>query len=140
MNNRFLFSLIIGLFSVLLHVSAYSQNYMVMVAAYNQRVPMSHFKGLKVAEDLAYGQIYKYYLTGFKDQASANKAAQDAIALGFKDARVENADEKNAQCCHSYVPPAPMVDELRKIRNIFFDFDKANLTSASIAQGFRCFR
>lgn len=119
---------------MLLHTSAFSQSYMVMVAAYNQRVPLTHFKGLKVAEDFAYGQIYKYYLTGFTDQTAANKAAQDAIALGFKDARVENITEKNAQCCHGYTPPSPMIDELRKIRNIFFDFDKANLTAASINQ------
>lgn len=134
MNNRFLLSLVVGLISLLLHVSAFSQNYVVMVAAYNQRVPLSHFKGLKVAEDLAYGQIYKYYLTGFADQASADKAAQEAIGLGFKDSRVENVAEKNAQCCHGYTPPARMVDELSKIRHIFFDFDKSNLTSASISQ------
>lgn len=136
MKNRLISSLIIGLTCLLFHGSVFSQNYVVMVAAYNQRVGMEHFKGLKVTEDYAYGQIYKYYMMGYNDQSSADKAATEAKNLGFKDARVENLTERSAMCCHASPAPTPntTLEELRKIRNIFFDFDKSNLTSTSIGQ------
>lgn len=108
--------------------------YEVFVAGYNQRVPVSYFKGLKVAEKFSYGQIYNYYVTGFNTPEEAEKVKKEAMALGFKDARVEDITEKAGACCYGYQPPKELQQELSKIRNIFFDFDKSNIRSDAAQQ------
>lgn len=108
--------------------------YEVFVAGYNQKVGVGYFKGLPVSEKLSYGQIYSYYLTGFATKESAEKAKNDAIALGFKDARIESIADKASGCCYGYQAPVALQDELKKLRNIFFDFDKADLRPESIKQ------
>lgn len=108
--------------------------YEVFVAGYSQKVPVSYFKGLPVAEKFSYGQIHSYYLTGFKTKEEADKAQANAISLGFKDARVENIADKASGCCYGYQPPVALAEDLKKIHNIFFDFDKADLKADGINQ------
>lgn len=108
--------------------------YEVFVAGYNQKVGVGYFKGLPVAEKLSYGQIHSYYLIGFTTKEAAEKAKSDAIALGFKDARIESIADKASGCCYGYQAPIALKDELKKLRNIFFDFDKSDLRSESIKQ------
>ncbi len=124
------------LFFVLLFMQSYAQNakYEVFVAGYNQKVPISHFNGLSVSEKFSHGQMYNYYLTGFQTKEAAEEAKSKAIGLGFKHARVEDIAEKSSGCCYGYTPPTPIAEDLRKIRNLFFDFDKANLKPESVSQ------
>ncbi|MBX7241132.1 MAG: OmpA family protein [Bacteroidia bacterium] len=120
----------------LLCVRSFAQNakYEVFVAGYNQKVPVSHFNGLMVAEKFSHGQMYNYYLTGFQTRESAEEAKAKAVSLGFNHARVEDIAEKASGCCYGYTPPVSISEDLRKIRNLFFDFDKANLKPEGISQ------
>lgn len=123
-------------FFVLLFFAGYGQSgkYEVFVAGYTQKVPPAHFNGLKVAEKFSHGQMYNYYITGFQTREAAEEAKTKAVSMGFNHARVEDIAEKASGCCYGYTPPTPIATELHKIRNLFFDFDKANLKPESITQ------
>lgn len=140
---------------------AQSNGFRVQVAAYNQPVSMDYFKGLSgVTQNVAYQGIYRYFVEGFKTEAEATKVRDQAIALGFKNARVEAAKHPGEiiQCCVVYesgekmnfperardLPPAqprsiePVKEISPSIRNIFFDFDKSNIRPDAAAELDKC--
>lgn len=130
-NSSFPLLLLLGIIGSFFNaVSAQIKlDYAILVAAYDRAVPLSQFNGLNVMHRVEYGQIHSYYVTGFKDKAAAEAALPGIVQKGFKDARIENLGEDGMYCCAKQP-----IAELQKIRNIFFDFDKAALKPESIQQ------
>lgn len=121
-----------AILALLLQSSAVAQqhrgDYVVYVLSVNGSVPMSTFSGLSgVYGKGTYDGVTTYYISGFDSEQAAQDAKNNAIAKGFVTARVETTQELRelaSKCCMA----APIDDF--KIRNIFFDFDRAYLRPA----------
>jgi len=138
-------------------VSAQVNSYRVQVSAFDRKVPVSYFEGITgVTERIAYGGIYRYYVEGFATREDAEKLRQEAIKKGYKNARIVEPRDPNEQakdCCVMYESGEPLKVEqtnftaremaprdmaprevTEAVRNIFFDFDKADLRQDAIAE------
>jgi outer membrane protein OmpA-like peptidoglycan-associated protein len=122
-------SKLLSCFVVLLcfSTSAFSQNFMVRVGAFLRAVPEDYYAtlGANVSHRIDHNNIHHYFLTGFRNEADAKKAAEEAIALGFK-AAVLNVDLMMEQCSQT----CGKADAIT-LRSIFFDYNSAELRIAS---------
>ncbi len=112
---------------------AFSQDYAVLLASYNSKISLEDFKSLGKIEEFSEPPFYKYYLTGFSSEQDAQKAVPNAKAMGFAYARTENLSvikRMKSGCCSNF--EAVENDEI-SLKNIFFDFDKSNLTPMSVS-------
>ena len=124
---------ILGLL-LLLTTATFAQNYIVQVAAYNQKVPLSYFKGLNgVFTDYDNNGIFKYYVGNIKNIEEGNSVVTTAKSLGFEHARVIDLDEQNRKCALSCGKPVIKVQttDLQSLKSIFFGFDSAVLRAES---------
>lgn len=116
--------------------SAFADQYIVQIAAYGERVKLSHFseKGIaQVQESLENKSIWKYYVGTFGEESAAQTALSKIKSNGFSNARIINVSEMERLCAESCTPYTnPVVKE--NLRNIFFDFDKSTLRSSSRMQ------
>ncbi|MFN8356376.1 MAG: OmpA family protein [Spirosomataceae bacterium] len=116
----------------------HAQDFAVLVSAYNEKVPAWYFEKLGNVKESYEPPFYKYYLMGYKTEAEATEAAKSAVAKGFVYARVENITALRALAsgCCGVLP----LQESLTLRHVFFDFDKADLTSKSISDLDKLFR
>lgn len=116
-------------------LSAYSQDYAVLLAAYNTRVPMSEFKDLGEVREYNEPPFYKYYWVGFRSEADAQAAAIKAVGKGFTYAAATDfsaLQRMKAGCCSPLKAMATATpQEEVSLKNVFFDFDKSNITTES---------
>ena len=111
---------------------AFSQDYVVQVAAFDTKVSLDYFKGLDgIYHFEDHNNIHKYYIGGFNDKSKAENSAQKAKGLGYN-ARVIDMDAIRKTC--SLTCGAPAIPDPTKIRSIFFDFDKSFLRTTSKRQ------
>lgn len=100
-------------------------NYVVYVVSVEGRMPYSSFENLNgVYSRQTYDGINTYYISGFDTEQEAQSVKEKAVSLGFVTSRVVSRvalEDLEARCCMA----APREDF--KIRNVFFDFDKAVL-------------
>jgi len=123
-------SLILCLF---ISLSAFSQDYVVQLAAFDSKVSMDYFKGLTgITHFEDHNNIHKYYIGGFTTTAEAEAKVDEAKNLGFK-AYAMDMDAVRASCALACGSTTPALDP-SKIRSIFFDFDKSTLRSESQRQ------
>jgi len=139
--------LFVAFMAVSVQVSAQaggSDTYRVLIAAYNQKVPLTYFRGLdNVFETNAYNNsMYRYYVGGLS-KADAETVLSRAKELGFDYARVvaeEDIQERAKQCCIQMEPVATRdvtifgEGETVTVQHVFFDFDKSNLRPDGINQ------
>jgi outer membrane protein OmpA-like peptidoglycan-associated protein len=129
MNKNLLFSFI---FLFLSQHQIFSQEYMVHVAAFNQRVDNSYFEGIaNITEVKDRNDIYHYYIMGL----NANDAAAKTDELRKKNykAYIIDAEKKKQDCKVTCSNTAEIID-IKSLQWIFFDFDKADLRSSSRKQ------
>jgi outer membrane protein OmpA-like peptidoglycan-associated protein len=113
-----------------------AQDYAVLLASYNSKIPIGeYFKGINDVREYQEPPFYKYYQLGFNTEEEAQKAAQAAKTKGFTYARAENFSvlrSMKAGCCTPFkASPISTFDNI-SLRNIFFDFDKSDLKPESI--------
>lgn len=115
-----------------------AQDFAVLVSAYSEKVPAWYFDKIGEVKESHEPPFYKYYKMGYKTEAEAQEAAKKMISQGFVYARVENitALRALASSCCGLMP----LQESLTLRNVFFDFDKADLTSKTVRDLDRLFR
>ena len=112
-----------------------AQDYAVLLASYNSKVSIEDFKTLGKIEEFNEPPFFKYYLTGFNTMSEAEQQILAAKAMGFNYARVENLSmyrRMKAGCCSAILKTEVAAEEEVSLKNIFFDFDKSDLTKESI--------
>lgn len=115
-----------------------AQDFAVLISAYSEKVPTWYFEKIGEVKESHEPPFYKYYKMGYKTEAEAQEAAKTMIAQGFVFARVENITALRAltsSCC-GLLP----LQESLTLRNVFFDFDKADLTSKALSDLDKLFR
>jgi|GEM_PF-1074670 len=122
--------------SVLLpHSLIKTENYVLLPASYGEKVSLGQFRknGFdKVSEKFENGALYKYYKTGYSNEAEAEKDKNRAIVSGYPYARVINITEAERHCRMACHPEESInTEEALKIRNIFFGFDRSFLRGES---------
>ncbi len=131
MKSFFTIAILVLLFQTTVN-GQHRGDYAVYVLSVNGSVEMSTFSGLDgVYAKGTYEGITTYYMSGFDTKEAAQEATNRAIAQGFVTARVESIQELRdlaSKCCM-----ALPIDDF-KIRNIFFDFDRAYLRPAGKAE------
>ena len=122
------------LFSLFISLTAYTQDaaFMVELAAFNEYVELDYFQGIdNVQYHKDHNDIHRYFI-GYYDTEEAAKAKEKEMEeLGYN-ARVINILERQKRCAVSCAPSLQEI--LKKIRNIFFDFDKSFLRPEAISQ------
>ena len=117
------------LFQATLMAQTHKGNFVVLIASVENGMSTATLNDIGgVYHTVSMGNIYRYYVGGFNDESTAQTTAEKARSLGFPSARVVSTDylkDMAAKCC------MPVESDF-KIRNIFFDFDKSDLKSASI--------
>ena len=99
--------------------------YRVEIAVFDHSVGVSYFHNLEnVSLAVGPNDLYRYYIGGFSTSNEATAVKNDAVAKGYKYARVIDMEAERASCAASCKAPL-------YVRNIFFDFDRANLRSKS---------
>lgn len=110
--------------------NAQSENYYVQVGVFENQVGLHYFD--KLGADIhhtqgAYG-FHRYYKGIYKDQAEAQKHADQYKELGYWAVLTPQSDFGNPCVCN-YIPNPQ--SSLNTLKNIFFDFDKSYLRSES---------
>jgi outer membrane protein OmpA-like peptidoglycan-associated protein len=119
----------------LLSLQVQAQDYAILLASYNAKISLQDFKSLGTIEEYVEPPFHRYYLTGFKTENEAASQLASAKALGFNYARVENfsaTKRMKSGCCSNILKVETTEEEEILLKNIFFDFDKSNLTSESV--------
>ncbi|MFK7969456.1 MAG: OmpA family protein [Bacteroidia bacterium] len=106
--------------------------YAVQLAAFNEPVSKDYFEGFEGVYFVSIygGTMYKYFTEDCKSKNEAMQLAEKARKAGHANAKIINMDAYRAgssNCCK-----AP--DGTVSINNIFFDFDKSNLRTASVRE------
>ncbi len=109
-----------------------AQNYVVQVAAFVSPVEESYFNGIdNVSYMIDKNDIHRYYIMGFTTLNDAKVEATKLKKRGFTPVIIDS-DEVNRMCKLSCDPsantPVP-IEEIKAIKWVFFDFDKADLRS-----------
>ncbi len=108
----------------------------VQIAAYETPVSISYFEGLDGVNSYTdQNDIRHYYIGGFSSAEEAEPVVQQVIAAGYPNARVENLS--SFKDCGCYLPDSftpKTITNLKKLKSIFFDFDKAFLRGESEVQ------
>lgn len=130
-----------GTVTVPLHDLKSGENYVVQVAAFIEKMPLSYFtqhsalEGIYVKTDQ--NQIHRYFLGQYETQEEADYAKEQVIAAGFTNAQVIDLEEQERLCsmpCNTmdknYQFVSSITDNLY-LRAIFFDFDRSFLRSKS---------
>lgn len=132
MNRKTLLNVILYLQPFLM--MAQSGNFSIQVGAFNTKVEEAYFSKLK---DVAYykdhNDIHRYYIPGLLSKADAESRAEEARKAGFKAVVIDN-EEVAKSCkinCNTKSIPEP---DIASLNWIYFDFDKADLRTASQAQ------
>lgn len=112
---------------------AQSGNFSVQVGAFNQKVGNDYFAKLDgVTYYKDHNDIHRYLIMGLASKAEAETKADAARKIGFKAVVIDNDEvAKNCKITCNTSSPKPEPSELTWI---FFDFDKADLRSASKTQ------
>lgn len=115
-----------------------AQDFAVLVSAYSTKVPAWYFDKIGEVKESYEPPFYKYYKMGFRTESEAQEAAKNMISQGFVYARVENitALRALASSCCGVMP----LQESLTLRNVFFDFDKADLTPKALSDLDRLFK
>jgi len=115
---------LISMLALLISMPSFSQ-IVVELATFDQEVELSYFKGF---DDVYHIQqqhnINRYYVNA---NGNADALVQKGIEMGLNP-RVIDVTERKRLCSASCVS----YEELEKLQNIFFDFDKSDLRSESI--------
>ncbi len=106
-------------------ISAMANQYRVEIAVFDRSVDVDYFYNLEnvsLAVDL--NDLYRYYIGDFSASSEAEAVKNDAIAKGYKYARVIDLVAERTLCASTCKAPL-------YVRNIFFDFDRSSLRSKS---------
>ncbi len=109
---------------VLLSLPSFSQ-IIVELATFDQKVELSYFRGFSnVYHVMDQHNINRYYVNA---NGNADELVERGKEIGLNPRVIDMAERKKlcSASCISY-------EELEKLQNIFFDFDKSNLRSESI--------
>lgn len=102
-----------------------SSQLVVELAAFDQTVELSYFRGLSnVYHVQDQSNINRYYINANEDNAEAIVAKGREIGLNPRIIDLADRKRRCSAVCISY-------EELEKLQNIFFDFDKSNLRTES---------
>jgi outer membrane protein OmpA-like peptidoglycan-associated protein len=97
----------------------------VELAAFDQKVDKSYFKGFTdVYHVMDQANIHRYFVNATKENAESLVAQGKAIGLN---PRIIDMDERKRQCAAVCISN----EDLEKIKNIFFDFDRSDLRAES---------
>ena len=117
-------------------ISLHAQNYVVQVAAFVTPVDESYFNGI---DNVSYmrdkNDIHRYYIMGFTTLNDAKVEATRLTKRGFTP-RIIDSDEINRMCklsCDPATTPVP-IEEIKAIKWVFFDFNKADLRPNAYAE------
>lgn len=114
-----------------LFVYAQTGSFSVQVGAFDRKVNDDYFKSLSgVSYFKDRNDIHRYMIHGFSNKAEADKKADEAQKMGFN-AIIINNDEVRKSCSLTCGVPTPPPAEVSSLNWIFFDFDKADLRTAS---------
>lgn len=115
-----LFTLILFLISI----PSFSQ-LIVELAAFDREVEMSYFKGFSNVYHVAdQSNIHRYYVNASDNNAETLVEQGRNIGLN---PRIIDMAERKRQCAAVCIP----YEDLEKLQNIFFDFDRSNLRAES---------
>ena len=104
---------------------AEAASYRVEVAVFERAVGSNYFYNLDDVQLMVdVNDLHRYYLGDFSDRAEADRVRNDAVAKGYRYAKVVDLDAKRAACAASCAAPI-------YVRNIFFDFDQSYLRQKS---------
>ena len=113
-----------------------AQNYVVQVAAFISPVEDSYFNGI---ENVSYmrdkNDIHRYYIMGFTTLNDAKVQANKLKKRGFTPVVIDS-DEINRMCklsCDPATTPLP-IEEIKAIKWVFFDYNKADLRPAAFTE------
>lgn len=110
-----------------------SAQYRVLVGAFNEQVSSTYFAklGSGVVHEMGGYDLHRYYYGGGTLNATdADAALQKAKAAGFGFARVVDLNDGLVNCC-KIREVAPATVEISQLKDIFFDFDRADLRAVS---------
>ncbi len=119
--------------AVLFNLNAQNGWY-VQIAAFDRQVASDYFaeyNNLMYVVD--HNDIHRYYLGSFDSKDNAQGAQTKARGYGYN-AVLVNLDELKKSCSATCGYNAEPVDMIMNLNSIFFDFDKSNLRSQSIAE------
>ena len=127
---------LLSVFMLFVNTSLFAQKneFLVLVASYNQSVNNDHFQNLELGEiheNFEHGTMFKYYVGPYTEENEALVALDQAKNQGFMHARMIDVNmmkELCAQRCNPYVSP---IQENDNLRNIFFDYDSYSLKHES---------
>ncbi len=112
--------------------SLQAQNYVVQVAAFISPVEESYFNGIDNVSYMAdKNDIHRYYIMGFSTLNDAKVEAAKLKRRGFRPVIIDS-DEINRMCklsCDTTSNAPIPIEEIKAIKWVFFDFDKADLRS-----------
>lgn len=112
---------------------AQTDNWYVQVGVFEEKVDINYFN--KLGSDVYYSHdtygFHRYYKGIYKDEAEASKRLNQFKQLGYNGVLISGVELGNSCVCN-YIPKPQSL--LNSIKNIFFDFDKSNLRSASKKQ------
>lgn len=109
--------------TLLLSTQSYSQ-IVVELATFDQKVKLDYFRGFNnVYHVMDQHNIHRYYVNA---NGNADELVEQGRAIGLNPRIIDMAERKRlcSASCISY-------EELEKLQNIFFDFDRSNLRAES---------
>lgn len=120
------------LFGLLVYVSVLSAQeqekpYTVLLSAFENRVPMDYFQGLDKEAlwvEVDHNDLFRVYFGHYEIESDAENAAEEARETGYPWARVIDLSELRTACSQPCEPGL-------YVRNIFFDYDRADLRKQS---------
>jgi outer membrane protein OmpA-like peptidoglycan-associated protein len=112
---------------------AQSGNYSVQVGAFNSKVDEKYFQAVSgVTYYKDHNDIHRYYIMGITSKADAEAKADAARKTGFKAVVIDN--DEVAKNCKITCNTKTAEPEMSSLNWIFFDFDRADLRTASKSQ------
>jgi outer membrane protein OmpA-like peptidoglycan-associated protein len=129
MMRNFILACLVACLPFLMQGQDSPSAYAVQLAAFNGPVSPDYFEDFDGVYFLSVygGTMYKYFTKDYTSKDEAMQVAQKAKQAGHANAKVVNMTEyraKSINCCD-----AP--GETVSVKNIFFDFDRSDLRSAS---------